>query len=73
MTKQATITQTIKDELIHQPVTVKVGKTVYSGVVAGRLLPFAHVWFKVGSIEKSFEVAWETVQRAVQNGTSINY
>ena len=58
----------VKDEL--PDVTIRVGKTVYPGVVAGRLLPFAKVCFADGC-GATMEFAWETIAECLNRGVPL--
>ncbi len=65
------MTQTQKDNLIGKEVSYRmVGKEVYKGVLAGRLLDFPHVKNDDGA---SFEISWAAADRAVNDRVILHY
>jgi hypothetical protein len=51
-------------------VKVKSDGQVYTGYVRGRLNRFATVW--IPELDKSFEVAWETITFCVNNNVALS-
>ena len=65
------MSQADKDRFTGKEVKVRIKGRLTTGIVRGRLLPFAEVWIPGKDSVDSITFSWEAIERAVDAGAIL--